>query len=359
VALVELAVVIARARKGAKKARQLVTVRHAMREVSLSVVVPVFNEAAHLPGMIDGLVAALDGSGFEPELIVVDDGSTDGSAEVASRSANGRVPLRVLTQSNRGRFEARRAGLNSANGEWVLLLDGRVQLDDGALSYIHERVSAGRDVWTAHVDVDADGNLYGIFWKLLAELAWSDYFDDPRETSFGAEAFDRYPKGTTCFFAPRQLVVEAMAAFCTHYSDLRNANDDTPLIRWIAERRPINVSPNFRCTYRPRTTLQAFLRHSFHRGVVFVDGHGRSESRFFPVVIAFYPASAFLVAAALRKPSVLPLSLLGTSAAAAGFGLFRRRDRLEVASLAALTPAYAVAHGLGMWRGLLSIATAP
>jgi glycosyltransferase involved in cell wall biosynthesis len=340
------------------KTRRLVTVRHAVGKVSLSVVLPVFNEAAYLPVTINRLLSALEGSGFEPELIVVDDGSTDGSAEVARRSADGRVPLRVLTQSNRGRFEARRSGLDAAVGEWVLLLDGRVQLDDGSLSYIHDRVSGGRDVWTAHVDVDADGNLYGVFWKLLAELTWSDYFDDPRDTSFGAEAFDRYPKGTTCFFAPRQLVVEAVAAFCSHYSDLRYANDDTPLIRWIAERRPINVSPTFRCTYQPRATLQAFLRHSFHRGVVFVDGHGRSESRFFPVVVAFYPASVLLAAAALRKPIVLPLSLLGTSAAAAGFGLFRRRNRLEVASLAALTPVYAVAHGLGMWRGLLSMATA-
>ena len=204
---------------------------------------------------------------------------------------------------------------------------------------------------------EAFRNLYGVFWKLLAELAWRDYFDHPRETSFGAEEFDRFPKGTTCFFAPRALLLDAVAAFRSRYSDLRRANDDTPLLRWIAERRPINVSPGFRCTYRPRTTRQAFLRHAFHRGVVFVDGHGRSESRFFPVVLAFYPASALLAAAALRKPVVVPLSLLATSTAAGAFGLLRGRDRFEVVSLAALTPAYAVAHGAGMWSGLLSIAT--
>jgi glycosyltransferase involved in cell wall biosynthesis len=327
-------------------------------EVSLSVVIPVFNEASHLPETIEGLIAALEGSGFDAELVLVDDGSSDGSAEVARASAHGRLPLRLVEQPNRGRFEARRAGLDAAAGEWALLLDGRVQIDRCALSYVHERVLAGRDVWTAHVNIDADRNPYAIFWKLLAELAWSDYFDAPRETSFGAEEFDRYPKGTTCLFAPRDLLVEAVASFRSRYSDLRNANDDTPLLRWIAERRPINVSPNFACTYRPRTTSVAFLRHAFHRGVVFVDGHGRSESRFFPLVVAFYPASALLAASALRRPIVAPLSLLAVSAAAGLFGVRRRRDRDEVASLAALTPAYAVAHGAGMWRGLLSIATA-
>jgi glycosyltransferase involved in cell wall biosynthesis len=325
---------------------------------TLTVVIPVFNEATHLPQTMNALLAALDGSGFDAELVLVDDGSTDGSAEVARAGVEGRIPTRVLTQSRRGRFAARRAGLDTASGEWTLLLDGRVQIKRGSLAYIHDRLDSSSGVWTAHVEIEDDGNLYAIFWKLLAELAWSDYFDDPRETSFGAEEFDHFPKGTTCFFAPRQLLVEAVTAFRSRYSDLRHANDDTPLIRWIAQRRPINVSPSFSCAYRPRTTMHAFLRHAFHRGIVFVDGHGRSDSRFFPIVIAFYPASLLLAAAAIRKPSIVPLSLLATSAAAGAFGALRRRNGSELAALSALTPAYAVAHGLGMWRGLLSLATA-
>src|SRR6266545_1655659 len=80
---------------------------------SLSVVMPVFNEETHLAGTIDALATAIDGGGFEAEVILVDDGSTDGSAAVARSSADGRVPLRVLAQSNRGRFEARRTGRGS------------------------------------------------------------------------------------------------------------------------------------------------------------------------------------------------------------------------------------------------------
>src|SRR5438034_2898253 len=91
----------------------------AVGEGSLSVIMPVFNEAPHLPETVEALFVALDGSGFEAELVVVDDGSVDGSAEVARRSADGRMPLRVLMQSNRGRFEARRAGLAAATGEWA------------------------------------------------------------------------------------------------------------------------------------------------------------------------------------------------------------------------------------------------
>jgi glycosyltransferase involved in cell wall biosynthesis len=321
---------------------------------SLSVVIPVFNEAEHLTETIDALLAALDKSDFEAEIIVVDDGSTDGSAEVALAAARDLVPARVLTQANSGRFEARRAGLEAAGGEWALLLDGRVQIDPNALAYVRDRIEHAR-LWTAHVDVGANGDLFAAFWKLIAELAWSDYFDDPRETSFGAKDFDRFPKGTTCLFAPRQLLLDAIGSFHSRYADLRNANDDTPVLRWIAEREPIHVSPGFRCLYRPRTTLRSFLRHSVHRGMVFVDGHGRRESRYFPAVVGFYPATAALAFATLRRPVFAPAALLAASAAATAYGLLRRRSAEDVASLAVLTPVYGLAHGFGMWRGLLTI----
>jgi len=309
---------------------------------------PVFNEAQHLPETIAALLAALDNSDFDAEIVLVDDGSTDGSGAVALAAARGdRVDLRVLTQPNRGRFEARRVGLEAAEGEWVLLLDGRVVIDRGSLAYVRERFERAR-IWTAHVDVHGNGDLLAAFWALIAELAWSDYFDDPRDSSFGARDFDRFPKGTTCLFAPKQLVLDAIRSFQSRYADLRSANDDTPVLRWIAEREPIHVSPGFRCVYRPRTTLKSFVRHSVRRGVVFVDGHGRRESRFFPAVVAFYPATAALALATFRRPVVAPAALLAASAAASAYGLLRRRSAKEVASLAAVTPIYGLAHGLGM-----------
>ncbi len=315
---------------------------------------PVRDEAPHLPGTLEALAEAVGGGGFDADVVLVDDGSSDGSAEVALAAAAGRLPLRILSQPNRGRFEARRAGLEAATGDWVLLLDGRVQIDPEALEYVRGRIDDA-PVWTSHVDVDTGGDLLGTFWKLIAELAWSDYFDDPREASFGAEDFDRYPKGTTCFLAPRQLLLDAVDAFRSRYADLRQANDDTPLLRWVAERRRIHVSPGFRSVYRPRTTLRSFVRHSAHRGVVFVDGHGRPESRFFPIVALFYPASLALGLVALRRPSVVPAALAAASAAATSLGVAKQRNGRELASLALLTPVYAVAHGLGMWQGLLTI----
>lgn len=325
---------------------------------TLSVVMPVHDEAQHLPTTLDALVDAVARSDFDAELVLVDDGSSDGSADVARTALGDRLPLRVVSQPNRGRLLARRAGLEAAAGEWALLLDGRVRIRPGALAFAQCRFPDGARVWTADVEVETRDNPYGTFWKLLAELAWPDYFEHPRETSFGPDEFDRYPKGTTCFLAPRALLLEATEAFRSRYPDARHANDDTPLLRWIAERERIHVAPDFACSYRPRSTLVTFVRHSVHRGVVFLDGHGRRESRFYPAAVAFFPVSAALAAAAWRRPALVPLAAASTSLAAAGFGLARRRTAEEVRSLALLAPVYAVAHGLGMWRGLLLSARA-
>ena len=55
---------------------------------------PVRNEARHLPSTLDALVDAVEGSGFDVDVVLVDDGSTDGSAEVAERALASRLPLR-------------------------------------------------------------------------------------------------------------------------------------------------------------------------------------------------------------------------------------------------------------------------
>ena len=324
---------------------------------ALSVVVPVHDEAPHLEPTLRALVRAVRHSAFDAEVVLVDDGSTDGSADVARSALDDALPLTVLVQSNAGRFEARRAGIAQAQTDLVLLLDGRVRLRPQSLAFAHHRVAEGEVVWNGHVHVELAGNPYGAFSNVLVELAWREYFDDPRTTSYGVDEFDRFPKGTTCFLAPRELLMRAMEAFESHYEDPRLANDDTPVLRWIAEHERIHLSPSFACDYRPRSSLGSFLRHSFHRGTVFLDGHGRPESRFFPAVLAFYPTSAGLALLAARRPSLVPALGFGVAVAAAGVARMTGRSAFEATSFGALAPIYAVAHGAGMWRGLALMST--
>jgi len=85
-------------------------------DVSVSVVIPVYNGAATIEGCLNALRAQ---SLREPyEIIVVDDGSTDDTAELVRRSG-----IRLLQQQNAGAPAARNRGIAEARGEWVAFTD--------------------------------------------------------------------------------------------------------------------------------------------------------------------------------------------------------------------------------------------
>jgi glycosyltransferase involved in cell wall biosynthesis len=325
--------------------------------VKLSVVIPVYNEREQIGETLRELAEALrETGGLEAEVIVVDDGSSDGSADAALAAANG-LSLSVVRQQNLGRFAARRAGLEAASGDYVLFIDSRVTLVPGSLGFAAERIARHvGEIWNAHTLIDTNGNPYGRFWNVLTELVFADYFSEPRTTTFSAADFDRFPKGTTCFLAPHSALRDAFSHFETRYADARHANDDTPIIRSLAEAAPINISPRFSCLYRPRVSLRGFVVHAYHRGIVFLDGHGRRESRFYPAVVAFYPVSALFALAIVRRPWLAPALLAGTAAAAGAVAAAKRRPAAETLAFAALTPVYACSHGAGMWRGVAMLA---
>ena len=296
---------------------------------------------------------ALKRSGWPAELVVVDDGSTDGTANQACAAASGRMPIRVVRQPNTGRFAARRAGIEAAEGTHVLLLDSRCKLAPDALAFVHRRLSETH-VWNGHVHVVAEGNPFGAFWNVLVRLAWADYFAAPRTTTFDARTFDRFPKGTGCFLAPRPLLLEAVGAFRSRYEDLRLANDDTPLIRWIAEREPIGISPVSRAATRrgPRSarfcaTLNTAAWCSSTAN--FTAARNLASSR---PSSPSTPSAPSWRSSRCAVPEFGPLLASATSASAVVAAARAQRSRFEVASFGALAPVYAAAHSVGMWRGL-------
>ena len=322
---------------------------------SLSVVLPVYNEPQLVQHAITAISSAVLSSPFaeRTELIIVDDGSAAATRDVLE-AAEVPFPKRVLRQENLGRFLARRAGIEAATGEYIMLTDARVQIAPDALSFVAEQLPAGRIIWNAHVDIELAGNPFARFWNVLTEVGFREYFSNPRTTSFGVEEFDRFPKGTTLFLAPRALLLEAIDNFTSFYEDARHSSDDTTLIRWMAGRERIWISPGFRCRYQPRDAFRPFLRHAYHRGTVFPDSFGPG-TRFFPVVAAFYPTSAALVLFALRRPKLAARLGLSAPAAAGAITFGVRRSVKDALTLAWLAPLFTVIYGAGIWRGLLLI----
>ncbi|MFE0384431.1 glycosyltransferase family 2 protein [Streptomyces bungoensis] len=102
--------------------------READPTTELSVVIPMYNEVEALPVLVSRLRPVLDGLGVPYELVAVDDGSTDGTAELLGAFRLGWPELRVIgLRRNSGHQAALTAGLDRAVGAYVVSLDADLQ----------------------------------------------------------------------------------------------------------------------------------------------------------------------------------------------------------------------------------------
>jgi polyisoprenyl-phosphate glycosyltransferase len=89
-------------------------------DLDVSIILPVYNEVEHLAQEVDRVRRAMDASDYSYEIIIVDDGSTDGSGELALSLPDVRV-IRFL--QNRGSGSARKAGTTAARGRVTVWTD--------------------------------------------------------------------------------------------------------------------------------------------------------------------------------------------------------------------------------------------
>ncbi|MBI1827822.1 MAG: glycosyltransferase [Planctomycetes bacterium] len=115
---------------------------------SVSVVIPVFNEAANLGELIPRCLRACAELGSAFEIILVDDGSSDGSAKMISEAVE-RHPgavIGVLLNRNYGQHAAVFAGLAESTGSIVVTLDADLQNPPEEISRVVKKIEEGFDV---------------------------------------------------------------------------------------------------------------------------------------------------------------------------------------------------------------------
>jgi undecaprenyl-phosphate 4-deoxy-4-formamido-L-arabinose transferase len=117
------------------------------RPDTVSVVVPVYNEAANLTALWERLEPVLSGCGRQCEAVFVDDGSADGSLailrELAARDSRVRV---VELARNFGQHSALLAGFRECRGDVVVTLDADLQNPPEEIPRLLEQIDAGNDV---------------------------------------------------------------------------------------------------------------------------------------------------------------------------------------------------------------------
>jgi dolichol-phosphate mannosyltransferase len=115
----------------------------------ISVILPSYNEAENLPAVVDEIVGQLGTAGVKFEIIIVDDGSNDGTRRVASDLARQHEQVRsVRFRRNLGKSAALQLGLREATGERIVLMDADGQDDPAAIPALLSALDGGLDVVT-------------------------------------------------------------------------------------------------------------------------------------------------------------------------------------------------------------------
>ena len=115
--------------------------------MQLSIVFPVYNEAGNVEALVDDVVRACDPLGLDYEIVVVDDGSQDGTADLLRRLKQRVARLRViLFRRNFGQTAALQAAISHARGEILITMDGDGENDPADIPRMLQSLQTGVDM---------------------------------------------------------------------------------------------------------------------------------------------------------------------------------------------------------------------
>lgn len=154
-----------------------------------SIIVPIYNSEGYLRDCIDSILSQ---TFTEFELLLIDDGSTDGSAVICDEYASKDQRIKVIHKQNGGQSSARNAGIRQADGEYFIFIDSDDSLnDDYALEKFAALIkeSSAPDIiisktWNGNPDIPQNGD------ALLEFLVKSGF----REKTFCTAIWDKIYK---------------------------------------------------------------------------------------------------------------------------------------------------------------------
>ena len=218
-----------------------------------SVVIPLFNKASFVGRAIDSVLGQ---TVTEFELLVVDDGSTDGGSRVVERFHDPR--LRLLRQENAGVSAARNRGIEAALGRWITFLDADDEWNIDFLETIlrlTNRFSEAGLCATAYSIVTPDGRSRSPKFRGIPKSGWEGIIDD----YFRCAAFSEPPVCSSAVAIRREVFADVGG-----FAPGKRMGEDLDMWGRIALKYPVAFSSRIGSIYHKDIEDSACL--TFHDG---------------------------------------------------------------------------------------------
>ena len=167
-------------------------------ETTYSIIIPAYNEAQRIGATLEKVVAHIAAAGWQAEVLVVNDGSSDSTAALVQNYAATHPQVRLLENpGNRGKGYSVRNGMRQATGDLLLFTDSDLSAPIAEAGKLFVRIAAGADVAIGSRWLDPAlqtarqpfyRQLFGRMFNLLLRLILGLRFKD---TQCGFKAFTR------------------------------------------------------------------------------------------------------------------------------------------------------------------------
>ena len=171
--------------------------------MSLSIVVPVFNEEKNVDKLVEEIVKNVDSITKDYEILLIDDGSKDKTWEKIQQQSNrNKKVIGFKFSRNFGHHYAITAGLHNSSGDWVVVMDGDLQDRPEVIPDLYRKAQSGFEVVFVNRINRPESKIYLFFQKLFYLLLnlFSGFEFDSRQANFSiiskkvVEAYKKFPE---------------------------------------------------------------------------------------------------------------------------------------------------------------------
>jgi glycosyltransferase involved in cell wall biosynthesis len=280
--------------------------------VDVSIIIPVYNGEETLKLCLDAIKALRIPDGMNVEVLLVNDGSTDRTKEIARSYPAVTI---IDLEKNMGRVVARKTGAEKAKYGDLLFVDARIEVSNDIIEKILEIGS--QPLMAGSLYDDKYKSDYDTLLYLIRRKFYRPYY--PQE-SYGKELwittdnFQRAPKGTGCLFLKRELFLNSLPDELDS-----DTSDDTAILKNIVFTGSTSIlrHTDLKAKYHSRNDGNV-VKWINHRGKTFADHYLRYLNRFsvlyfmflFLMIITLFvdPLKLILILLALVSLTVLYLS---------------------------------------------------